>query len=159
MQACLPSNLKHIFSICGLLILQSIYSFRKQVRQLGKFFSFSFLWGFFQWFYTAGGDCGFSNFPTFGLKAYHNMYVYYITQPTFIFFFFQNDMHMLLATRTIFCTSYLQYMCNFVVIGIMQISVCKVYFLRDFLANYVIFDPFEFAGFTSTSQQHMLEQG
>ncbi|KAK6148562.1 hypothetical protein DH2020_019474 [Rehmannia glutinosa] len=43
---------------------------KKQVRQLGKFFSFSFLWGFFQWFFTAGEDCGFSNFPTFGLKAY-----------------------------------------------------------------------------------------
>ncbi|KAL6524607.1 putative metal-nicotianamine transporter ysl5 [Orobanche hederae] len=42
----------------------------KQVRELGKFFSFSFLWGFFQWFFTAGEDCGFSNFPTFGLKAY-----------------------------------------------------------------------------------------
>ncbi|XP_059647209.1 probable metal-nicotianamine transporter YSL5 isoform X1 [Cornus florida] len=43
---------------------------KKQVRELGKFFSFSFLWGFFQWFFTAGDDCGFTNFPTFGLKAY-----------------------------------------------------------------------------------------
>ncbi|XP_043715770.1 probable metal-nicotianamine transporter YSL7 [Telopea speciosissima] len=43
---------------------------KKQVMALGKFFSFSFLWGFFQWFFTAGGDCGFSNFPTFGLQAY-----------------------------------------------------------------------------------------
>ncbi|KAL2555317.1 putative metal-nicotianamine transporter YSL7 [Forsythia ovata] len=43
---------------------------KKQVRELGKFFSFSFVWGFFQWFFTAGDDCGFSNFPTFGLKAY-----------------------------------------------------------------------------------------
>ncbi|KAI3454288.1 hypothetical protein Pfo_010951 [Paulownia fortunei] len=32
---------------------------KKQVRELGKFFSFSFLWGFFQWFFTAGDDCGF----------------------------------------------------------------------------------------------------
>ncbi|KAK6154070.1 hypothetical protein DH2020_013709 [Rehmannia glutinosa] len=45
---------------------------KKQVRTLGKFFSFSFLWGFFQWFFTAGDDCGFVNFPTFGLKAYEN---------------------------------------------------------------------------------------
>lgn len=37
---------------------------------LGKFFSFSFLWGFFQWFFTAGDNCGFASFPTFGLKAY-----------------------------------------------------------------------------------------
>ncbi|KAK8657040.1 hypothetical protein V6N13_098974 [Hibiscus sabdariffa] len=43
---------------------------KKQVKTLGKFFSFSFLWGFFQWFFTAGEDCGFANFPTFGLKAY-----------------------------------------------------------------------------------------
>ncbi|KAL0797143.1 hypothetical protein Bca101_068520 [Brassica carinata] len=43
---------------------------RKQVRMLGRFFSFSFLWSFFQWFFTGGYNCGFSNFPTFGLKAY-----------------------------------------------------------------------------------------
>ncbi|XP_062158324.1 probable metal-nicotianamine transporter YSL7 isoform X1 [Alnus glutinosa] len=42
----------------------------KQVRELGKFFTFSFLWGFFQWFYTAGNDCGFLSFPSLGLKAY-----------------------------------------------------------------------------------------
>ncbi|KAL3716367.1 hypothetical protein ACJRO7_008034 [Eucalyptus globulus] len=42
---------------------------KKQVKALGKFFSFSFLWGFFQWFYTAGDGCGFTEFPTLGLKA------------------------------------------------------------------------------------------
>lgn len=35
-----------------------------------KFFSFSFLWGFFQWFYTGKEGCGFSQFPTFGLEAW-----------------------------------------------------------------------------------------
>ncbi|KAB1211118.1 putative metal-nicotianamine transporter YSL7 [Morella rubra] len=45
---------------------------KKQVRELGKFFSFSFLWGFFQWFFTAGDSCGFKEFPTFGLKAHEN---------------------------------------------------------------------------------------
>ncbi|KAL0396222.1 UNVERIFIED_CONTAM: putative metal-nicotianamine transporter YSL7 [Sesamum calycinum] len=49
---------------------------KKQVRALGKFFSFSFLWGFFQWFFTAGDDCGFVNFPTFGLKAYENKFYF-----------------------------------------------------------------------------------
>ncbi|CAK9326136.1 unnamed protein product [Citrullus colocynthis] len=49
---------------------------KKQVRTLGKFFSFSFLWGFFQWFFTAGDDCGFVNFPTFGLKAYKNKFYF-----------------------------------------------------------------------------------
>ncbi|TYK06671.1 putative metal-nicotianamine transporter YSL8 [Cucumis melo var. makuwa] len=48
----------------------------KQVRTLGKFFSFSFLWGFFQWFFTAGDDCGFVSFPTFGLKAYKNKFYF-----------------------------------------------------------------------------------
>ncbi|XP_062158362.1 probable metal-nicotianamine transporter YSL7 [Alnus glutinosa] len=43
---------------------------KKQGRELGKFFTFSFLWGFFQWFYTAGDDCGFASFPSLGLKAY-----------------------------------------------------------------------------------------
>ncbi|KAK1359734.1 hypothetical protein POM88_044208 [Heracleum sosnowskyi] len=47
---------------------------KKQVKALGKFLSFSFLWGFFQWFYTAGSDCGFASFPSLGLKAYENRY-------------------------------------------------------------------------------------
>ncbi|XP_057492576.1 probable metal-nicotianamine transporter YSL7 [Actinidia eriantha] len=49
---------------------------KKQVRSLGKFFSFSFLWGFFQWFFTAGDGCGFANFPSFGLKAYENRFYF-----------------------------------------------------------------------------------
>ncbi|KAK9115589.1 hypothetical protein Sjap_014536 [Stephania japonica] len=49
---------------------------KKQVKALGKFFSFSFLWGFFQWFFTAGDGCGFNNFPTFGLKAYQNKFYF-----------------------------------------------------------------------------------
>jgi hypothetical protein len=46
------------------------------VRELGKFFSLSFLWGFFQWFYTAGDNCGFASFPSLGLKAYEYKYIY-----------------------------------------------------------------------------------
>jgi len=49
---------------------------KKQVKTLGKFFSISFLWGFFQWFYTAGDDCGFLNFPTLGLKARDNRFFF-----------------------------------------------------------------------------------
>ncbi|KAL5564474.1 hypothetical protein UlMin_027638 [Ulmus minor] len=49
---------------------------KKKVRELGKFFSFSFLWGFFQWFYTAGDHCGFAQFPTLGLKAYQNKFFF-----------------------------------------------------------------------------------
>ncbi|KAL5997601.1 hypothetical protein ACLOJK_008531 [Asimina triloba] len=45
----------------------------KQVKALGRFFTFCFLWGFFQWFYTAADECGFRQFPTFGLEAHKNM--------------------------------------------------------------------------------------
>jgi len=40
------------------------------VRGFMKYFSFSFLWGFFQWFFSGIEDCGFAQFPTFGLKAW-----------------------------------------------------------------------------------------
>ncbi|XP_043695241.1 probable metal-nicotianamine transporter YSL7 [Telopea speciosissima] len=49
---------------------------KKQVRTLGKFFSFSFLWGFFQWFFTSGNNCGFDYFPTFGLQAFQNSFYF-----------------------------------------------------------------------------------
>ncbi|WJX14171.1 putative metal-nicotianamine transporter ysl7 [Trifolium repens] len=49
---------------------------KKQVQALGKFFSFSFLWGFFQWFFTSGDSCGFASFPTFGLEAYQRMFYF-----------------------------------------------------------------------------------
>ncbi|XP_010666835.2 probable metal-nicotianamine transporter YSL7 [Beta vulgaris subsp. vulgaris] len=49
---------------------------KKKVKVLGKFFSFSFLWGFFQWFFTGGDDCGFASFPTFGLKAYKQKFYF-----------------------------------------------------------------------------------
>uniref|UniRef100_A0A803MDC3 Uncharacterized protein n=1 Tax=Chenopodium quinoa TaxID=63459 RepID=A0A803MDC3_CHEQI len=49
---------------------------KKKVKILGKFFSFSFLWGFFQWFFAGGDDCGFVNFPTFGLKAYDQKFYF-----------------------------------------------------------------------------------
>ncbi|KAL6627047.1 hypothetical protein ACP70R_030773 [Stipagrostis hirtigluma subsp. patula] len=41
-----------------------------QVRALLKFLVGSFFWSFFQWFYSAGDDCGFQSFPLFGLQAY-----------------------------------------------------------------------------------------
>ncbi|XP_052210206.1 metal-nicotianamine transporter YSL3 isoform X2 [Diospyros lotus] len=47
---------------------------RKQVRGFIKYFSLSFLWGFFQWFYTGKGGCGFVQFPTFGLQAWKHTF-------------------------------------------------------------------------------------
>ncbi|PKA52143.1 putative metal-nicotianamine transporter YSL14 [Apostasia shenzhenica] len=49
---------------------------KKQVVALFKSFIGSFLWAFFQWFYTAGDDCGFANFPTFGLSAYDKRFYF-----------------------------------------------------------------------------------
>ncbi|XP_074350750.1 metal-nicotianamine transporter YSL2-like [Apium graveolens] len=43
---------------------------KKQIHGFMKCFSLSFLWGFFQWFYSGGKGCGFANFPTFGLQAW-----------------------------------------------------------------------------------------
>ncbi|KAI3833964.1 hypothetical protein MKX03_035429 [Papaver bracteatum] len=49
---------------------------KEQVRGFAKFFSFSFLWGFFQWFYTGGDHCGFMQFPTFGLQAWKQSFFF-----------------------------------------------------------------------------------
>lgn len=49
---------------------------KKQVQGFMKYLSFSFLWGFFQWFYSGGDQCGFSQFPTFGLKAWRNSFYF-----------------------------------------------------------------------------------
>ncbi|KAI3950667.1 hypothetical protein MKW92_053707 [Papaver armeniacum] len=42
---------------------------KKQVRTLFKWFGGSFVWAFFQWFFTADNGCGFAAFPTFGPQA------------------------------------------------------------------------------------------
>ncbi|KAG7013329.1 Metal-nicotianamine transporter YSL3 [Cucurbita argyrosperma subsp. argyrosperma] len=49
---------------------------KKQVHGFMKYFSFSFLWALFQWFYSGGDKCGFSQFPTFGLKAWKNSFYF-----------------------------------------------------------------------------------
>ncbi|XP_042384557.1 probable metal-nicotianamine transporter YSL12 isoform X3 [Zingiber officinale] len=69
-----PSGTATAYLINGFHTPQGENLAKKQVRTLGKFFSFSFLWGFFQWFYKSGDDCGFEAFPTLGLKAYENKF-------------------------------------------------------------------------------------
>ncbi|CAN6585789.1 unnamed protein product [Malus baccata var. baccata] len=49
---------------------------KKQVHGFMKYFSVSFLWGFFKWFYGARAECGFSQFPTFGLQAWKNTFYF-----------------------------------------------------------------------------------
>ncbi|XP_059278407.1 metal-nicotianamine transporter YSL3-like isoform X2 [Lycium ferocissimum] len=49
---------------------------KKQVNGFLKFFSLSFVWSFFQWFYSGGDQCGFVNFPTLGLKAWKQSFYF-----------------------------------------------------------------------------------
>ncbi|CAL9088885.1 unnamed protein product [Musa textilis] len=49
---------------------------KKQVHGFAKYFTVSFLWSFFQWFYSGGDGCGFSQFPTFGLKAWQQSFFF-----------------------------------------------------------------------------------
>ncbi|RLN08322.1 hypothetical protein C2845_PM11G10960 [Panicum miliaceum] len=49
---------------------------KMQVRGFLKYFRLSFVWSFFQWFYTGGDVCGFVQFPTFGLKAWKQTFFF-----------------------------------------------------------------------------------
>ncbi|XP_073526564.1 uncharacterized protein [Phyllobates terribilis] len=49
---------------------------KKQVKSFAKIFSMSFLWGFFKWFYSGKNNCGFSQFPTFGLQAWRQTFYF-----------------------------------------------------------------------------------
>ncbi|CAI0452622.1 unnamed protein product [Linum tenue] len=54
---------------------------RKQVQAFTKYFSISFIWAFFQWFFSGGPKdqgkyCGFVQFPTFGLAAWKNSFYF-----------------------------------------------------------------------------------
>ncbi|KAI6682860.1 hypothetical protein NL676_028773 [Syzygium grande] len=49
---------------------------RRQTKKLNRFFTISFLWSIFQWLYTGGDSCGFTNFPTFGLKAFQRSFYF-----------------------------------------------------------------------------------
>ncbi|XP_025825546.1 probable metal-nicotianamine transporter YSL11 [Panicum hallii] len=71
-----PSGTATAYLINGFHTPEGAELAKKQVRTLGKYFSLSFLWAFFQWFYTAGDDCGFSSFPTLGLEAYKNKFYF-----------------------------------------------------------------------------------
>ncbi|XP_074573733.1 putative metal-nicotianamine transporter YSL12 isoform X1 [Curcuma longa] len=71
-----PSGTATAYLINGFHTSQGEKLAKRQVWMLGKCFIGSFLWGFFQWFYTAGDDCGFTAFPSLGLKAYENRFYF-----------------------------------------------------------------------------------
>ncbi|KAF2935005.1 probable metal-nicotianamine transporter YSL12 [Oryza sativa Japonica Group] len=78
-----PSGTATAYLINGFHTPEGAKLAKKQVKELGKFFLFSFVWGFFQWFYTAGDGCGFQSFPTLGLQAYKNRF-YFDFSPTYV---------------------------------------------------------------------------
>ncbi|KAJ4759626.1 Yellow stripe-like transporter 12 [Rhynchospora pubera] len=78
-----PSGTATAYLINGFHTPEGAKLAKKQVKMLGKFFAGSFVWGFFQWFYTGGDGCGFSSFPTLGLKAYANKF-YFDFSPTYV---------------------------------------------------------------------------
>ncbi|KAM0839509.1 hypothetical protein ACQ4PT_060261 [Festuca glaucescens] len=49
---------------------------KQQVNGFTKYFGISFFWSFFQWFFSGGDNCGFSQFPTFGLIAWKNSFFF-----------------------------------------------------------------------------------
>uniref|UniRef100_J3M5A9 Uncharacterized protein n=2 Tax=Oryza brachyantha TaxID=4533 RepID=J3M5A9_ORYBR len=55
---------------------QGAYVANLQVMALLKSFAGSFSWSLFQWFYTAGNDCGFQSFPAFGLELYKRRFYF-----------------------------------------------------------------------------------
>ncbi|XP_073102325.1 probable metal-nicotianamine transporter YSL12 [Elaeis guineensis] len=71
-----PSGTATAFLINGFHTPQGAKLAKKQVKTLGTFFTFSFLWRFFQWFYSPNDQCGFQAFPSLGLKAYDNTFYF-----------------------------------------------------------------------------------
>ncbi|XP_008805741.1 probable metal-nicotianamine transporter YSL14 [Phoenix dactylifera] len=71
-----PSGTATAYLINSFHTPQGAMQAKKQVTFLFKTFVASFLWAFFQWFYTAGDGCGFAAFPTFGLKAYDRRFYF-----------------------------------------------------------------------------------
>ncbi|KAF9597661.1 hypothetical protein IFM89_020541 [Coptis chinensis] len=71
-----PSGTASGVLINGFHTSQTDKNAKKQVSGFKKFFSISFLWGFFQWFFSGGEECGFSAFPTFGLQAWKQTFYF-----------------------------------------------------------------------------------
>ncbi|CAI9767741.1 unnamed protein product [Fraxinus pennsylvanica] len=71
-----PSGTATAVLINGFHTLKGDQMAKMQVHGFMKIFSTSFLWSFFQWFFSGGGQCGFNNFPTFGLKAWNQSFYF-----------------------------------------------------------------------------------
>ncbi|XP_010233640.2 iron-phytosiderophore transporter YSL15-like isoform X1 [Brachypodium distachyon] len=71
-----PSGTATAVLINGFHTAQGDKNSKKQIHGFLKYFGLSFLWSFFQWFFTGGDVCGFVQFPTFGLKAWKQTFFF-----------------------------------------------------------------------------------
>ncbi|CAN6232674.1 unnamed protein product [Urochloa humidicola] len=71
-----PSGTATAVLINGFHTKQGDKNAKMQVYRFLKYFGLSFIWSFFQWFYTGGDICGFVRFPTFGLKAWKQTFFF-----------------------------------------------------------------------------------
>ncbi|CAL5056848.1 unnamed protein product [Urochloa decumbens] len=71
-----PSGTATAVLINGFHTKQGDKNAKMQVHGFLKYFGLSFIWSFFQWFYTGGDICGFVQFPTFGLKAWKQTFFF-----------------------------------------------------------------------------------
>ncbi|KAM0840399.1 hypothetical protein ACQ4PT_059686 [Festuca glaucescens] len=62
---------------------QGAHVAKLQVLTIFKFFLGSFSWTVFSWLYSAGDNCGFANFPMFGLELYKHRFKFDFS-PTFL---------------------------------------------------------------------------
>lgn len=71
-----PSGTATAVLINGFHTSQGDKMAKQQVQGFAKYFTISFIWSFFQWFYSGGDVCGFAQFPTFGLKAWKQTFFF-----------------------------------------------------------------------------------
>lgn len=107
-----------------------------------KCFSFSFFWGFFQWFYKGKDDCGFSQFPTFGLQAWKQTYVYIIRTIYARFYNLQREFSWFLQPADdVFCRFYFDFSMTYIGTGMICSHIVNLSLLLGAVLSYGIMWP------------------
>ncbi|XP_048532855.1 probable metal-nicotianamine transporter YSL9 isoform X1 [Triticum urartu] len=71
-----PSGTATAVLINGFHAAQEDQLAKMQVKGFTKYFTISFFWSVFQWFFSGGDNCGFSQFPTLGLRAWKHTFFF-----------------------------------------------------------------------------------
>ena len=117
------------------------FNTRKQVHGFMKYFSFSFLWALFQWFYSGGDKCGFSQFPTFGLKAWKNSWVLNILPLCVFFLRTWNWFFSLKLTAQVFCRFYFDFSLTYIGAGMICSHIVNLSLLLGAILSWGIMWP------------------